>query len=465
MPDIGEHRAIPHAQDRLAWLDELVFKVFQETGRSQLMQVLWVYDREVNLAELTRSNAAIADQPFVNRLIELSPVPWGRSRWVKPTTGPVQIKQNLEILPRSQLLSWANQQLRPPIDPVTGPPWRLAVQRFDDGSSVVSLVLSHLIIDGSFKSFYFATADGFQSNPSPYLPKGRRGWLIGYLADSWQSIADAPRAVAALAKILKANRRMFAAYLQRLTPAQSDTSLEKQAALELPSVAVIVDAASWDACERRLGGSGGLSSLLVGFVATLASQLGRTRSSDGTVSLVIPISKRSGPSDGRAQAVEPRTMTVAPAGLSANLRPLNDQIREVLRSSRESDIDGFISLLPVIAWLPRSFSLALINQYFDYAEKPPVSCSNQGLLPDVFGRIDGEQCAYILNRGVDVNVTRRDLERTRGHLVVVACRYNNTVTLCIEGYQLEPMTTTTDELRSVTLRTITEFGLDAVIES
>ena len=465
MPDTGAHRSTPHAQHRLAWLDELIFKIFQQTGRSQLMQIIWVYDREVDLAELTHSHAAIANQPFINRLIEPSPLPWGRSRWVRPTTDSIQIKQNPQILPRSRMLSWANQELKPPIDPVAGPPWRLAIQRFDDGTSAVSLVLSHLIIDGSFKAFYFAATDGFQGNSSPYLPKARRGRLIGCLQDTWQCIVETPRTVTALAKIFNANWQMFATLLQGLTAGASKTIPTIQLPVELPSVAVIIDAPAWDDCERRLGGSGAVNSLLVGIVATLASHLGRTRPSDGAVSLVIPISKRNGPSDGRAQAIEPQMMTVVPAFLSTNLQPLNSQLRDVLRNSRESNIDRFTSLLPAIAWLPKTISLALMNQFFDYTENLPVSCSNQGFLPDEFGRIDGAQCSYIMNRGADINVTRSDLERTRGHLVVVACRYNNTVTLCIEACQLESTPTTTDDLRSMTLRTMADFGLDAVIEA
>jgi hypothetical protein len=465
MPDIGTRRLPPHTQHHLAWLDELVFKVFRETGRSQLMQIIWVYDREVDFAELMRSSIGIANQPFINRLIEPSPVPWGRSRWVKPTSGPVEIEQNPQILPRSQFLSWANQQLRPPIDPVTGPPWRLTFQRFDDGTSAFSMVLSHLIIDGSFKGFYFAAADEFQRNLSPYLPKGRRSWLIGCLSDSWQTLVEVPQAFTALTKISKANWRMFAASLQGLYLAPPNTNVQRQMPLELPAVAVIIKAEMWEACERRLGGSGGLNALLVGFVVTLASYLGRTRCSDGAVNLVIPISKRCGPNDGRAQAIEPRMMTVAPAGLSTSLRTLNIQIKEVIRSSRESHIDRFISFLPGMAWLPKSFALALMDQFFDYAEKLPVSCSNQGVLPEIFGRIDGSRCAYILNRGADVNVTRCDLERTQGHLVVVACRYNDTITLCIEACQLDPLTTTNDELRLMILRTLSDFSLDAVVEA
>jgi hypothetical protein len=49
--------------------------------------------------------------------------------------------------------------------------------------------------------------------------------------------------------------------------------------------------------------------------------------------------------------------------------------------------------------------------------------------------------------------------------VVVASRYNKTVSLCIEACQLGRTLTTTDELRLVVSRTLADFGLDAIIEA
>jgi hypothetical protein len=66
---------------------------------------------------------------------------------------------------------------------------------------------------------------------------------------------------------------------------------------------------------------------------------------------------------------------------------------------------------------------------------------------------------------VDVNVTRQDLERSHGHLVVVASRYDKTVSLCIEACQLGPTPTTTVELRLVASRTLADFGLDGIIDA
>jgi hypothetical protein len=66
---------------------------------------------------------------------------------------------------------------------------------------------------------------------------------------------------------------------------------------------------------------------------------------------------------------------------------------------------------------------------------------------------------------VDANVTRQDLERSHGPLVVVASRFEKTISLCIEACQLEPTPTTTDELRRVTSLILADFGLDAIIEA
>jgi hypothetical protein len=71
----------------------------------------------------------------------------------------------------------------------------------------------------------------------------------------------------------------------------------------------------------------------------------------------------------------------------------------------------------------------------------------------------------LLTRAVDVNVTRQDLERSHGHLVVVASRYDKTVSLCIEACQLRPAATTVDELRLLVSQTLIDFGLEAVIDA
>lgn len=451
-----------HTRYRLAWLDQLAYELFRVTGRSQLIQCLWLYDRDVNLAALAQTNERLAALPF-NRLIEPSFLPLGRPSWVKPATGPVPLEQSPDVLARSRLLQWANRHARMPIDPVAGPAWRMAVQRFDDGSTAVSVVGSHLVIDGMGAVLAIEAAANGKDLPSPYLPKRRRGWLTGRVSDVLQILADTPRTVAALARIARASWSRPTAPVPGAVAADADTRVDERAVVELPAVAVTIESRVWDACALRLGGR--TNTLLPAFVASLASNLGRSRPSDGAISLLLPVNTRRGLDDERALAIEFRTMNVAPAGLTTNLRPLDAQMKTVLRGAKANQVDALAPLLPAVAWMPRTVATALVNRLFTYADELPVSCSNMGTLPDGLTRIDGAPCTRVLTRAVDVNVTRHDLERSHGHLVVVASRYNESVCLCIEAYQLEPKPTTTDELCLVTSRTLADFGLDAVIDA
>lgn len=459
MSEPGKHA---HEDCRLAWLDQLAFELFRATGRSQLMQCLWVYDRDVNLFAITQTYECLTNLAF-NRLIEPSHLPWGRPRWVKPAGALTPLRVGGTTLPRSQFMSWASIQANETIDPVAGPAWRMAIQRFDDGSTAVSLVGSHLVIDGMGSVLAIAAAAKGTVIPNPYQTQGARGWLTGCASDAWQTLSDAPRTMAALARIAKASLQRPASTTQdKDGPAENANSVNSDL-VELPAAVLTIAAPVWDACARRLEGRE--NTFLPGFVATLASHMGRCRSSDGTVSLLVPIDTRQGLNDERALAIEFRTMTIAPEGLVSSLRPLDAPFKALLRSAKENQTGALSLILPAIAWLPRRFSAALVNQLFAYADALPVSCSNLGRLPVEFGHIDGAPCNRVLTRAVDVNVSRSDLERSHGHLVVVASRYGETVSLCIEACQLAPTQTTTDDLRMMIHRTLKDFGLDAVIET
>ncbi|TQF38716.1 hypothetical protein UNPF46_15300 [Bradyrhizobium sp. UNPF46] len=450
-----------YARHRLAWLDQLAYELFRVTGRNQLMQCLWLYDRDVNLDALVQTYERLTALSF-NRLIEPSPLPWGRPRWVKPLAGSIPFEHSSDLLPRSQLLHWANQHARARVDPVLGPPGRMAIQPFDDGSTAVSIVGSHLVLDGMGALRVIAAAVNGTGVPNRYLPQGARGRLSGCVSDAWQILADAPRTVAALARIGLASWSRPVTSGESLAGTAAEALHGQSVIVELPTVAVTAESRVWFACEQRLGG--GMNTLLPGFVASLASHLGRRRSSDGAVSLLIPRSRRRGLADERALAIEFHMMNVAPEGLTADLEPVN-AARALLRGARKKQTDVLTSLLPAVAWMPRTAARTLVNRLFDYADELPVSCSDLGMLPEGLARIDGAPCRHVLTRAVDVNVTRQDLERSHGHLVVVASHYNKTISLCIEACQLRPAPTTADELRLLVSRTLADFGLEAVIDA
>lgn len=446
---------------RLAWLDHLAYELFRATGRNQLMQCLWVYDREVDLATLQRTHERLAALSF-NRLIEPSFLPWSRPKWVKPTSMSAPIEQTQEILPRSLFMHWANGHARMLIDPVTGPAWRIGIQHFDDGTTAISFVGSHLVIDGMGALRAIDAAIREIELPNTYKTKGEEGWLTRCISDVRQTVEDAPSTIFSLTKIAK-DRWSRTEKSELHQSEEKIDSLQGKSVIELPSVTVTIESTIWDSCASRLGGHS--HSLLPGFVAALASNLGRCRSSDGAVSLLIPIDRRQGLFDGRALAIEFRSLTVTPNDFNTDLRQMNASLKAMLRGAKKNQLSTLTTLLPAIAWLPKKVITKLVNRMFAYADERPVSCSNLGELPDKLGYIDGAPCSQIISRAVDVNVSRADLERSHGHLVVVSSRYKDTISLSVEACQMKPSLTTTNELRLVIEKTLTQLGMSGKLYS
>jgi len=424
------------------------------------MQCLWLYEKDVDLAALDRTYRRLCALPG-NRLIEPSPVPFGRHRWVRASRPLDSVQYNDETLPRSSLLRWANAHARMPIDPVGGPAWLLGVQRFSDGSSAVSLVGSHLLFDGvSALRSIEAAIDG-TPRESAYLPKGARRPIAALVADLAQALVDVPQTLRALVRLAPPlARRVAHARRPSPPPAVLSTPAESADGVSLPAVAVMVGAQQWAQRARQLGGH--KHGLLLAFAARVAMHMGRRRPSDGAVRLVMTVNQRRATDDDRALAISFSTLTVDPLPVADDLRSIEQSLKAALRAITQEP-DAMARLFPVVPWMPRLATAALLDQMFSYADGATVSCSNLGELPGALARIDGTICHRLLTRAVDVNVTPRDLARTHGHLVIVSSRINGTLSLCIEGYQLGTENTT-EQLCDVAERTLAEFGLDGVVE-
>jgi hypothetical protein len=100
---------------------------------------------------------------------------------------------------------------------------------------------------------------------------------------------------------------------------------------------------------------------------------------------------------------------------------------------------------------------------FSYSEDLPVSCSNLGDLPPQIAQVDGTTAEKVVLRALDQTVTRREIERSHGQLVVVSARLGGKVVISIEAYEIGA-DNTKQRLRDLVERTLTEFGLNATIE-
>ncbi len=133
--------------NRLALVDQGFFAGQRAAGQTEVMQVVWVYEHALDFDGLRRVHHNLGYGLF-GRRIERSPLPFGRHRWVVDR-GLVGYRISADCArPRAELSDWADERSQLHVDPEGGPGWHLGVLPLTDGSTAVSLVVSHYLIDG-----------------------------------------------------------------------------------------------------------------------------------------------------------------------------------------------------------------------------------------------------------------------------------------------------------------------------
>ena len=132
--------------NRLTFMDHALYAGHRAAGQNEVMQVVWVYEHAIDFDGLRRFHRNFGNG-LLGRRIERSPLPFARHRWVSDR-GPSDIDIDECARPRAELSDWADERSQLPIDPEWGPGWHLGVLPLTDGSTAVSLVLSHFLIDG-----------------------------------------------------------------------------------------------------------------------------------------------------------------------------------------------------------------------------------------------------------------------------------------------------------------------------
>ncbi|GAY18389.1 hypothetical protein [Mycobacterium sp. shizuoka-1] len=446
-------------EHRLEYLDQTAFELMRVTGRSQLMQCVWVYEHPVDIDGLNRFNQNFTAS-LGSRLIEPSPLPFGRPRWVAPVGPPPPIRFAEKSRPRSELMDWADELATLHIDPEHGPGWYLVVQPLDDGATAISMFGSHCIGDGVGALLaIFEAITGNVRNMGYDVPGTRtRGNAIK--ADLRQAVRDLPEAGRTLVKAAKLYRGKRKDLARSRATRAAETAPDLDQTVTVPSVAVYVDAEEWDARAESLGGNS--YSLVAGYAAKLAEHLDRRRASDGAVTLVIAINLRESLDDDRALAMAFANATVDPTKVTVDLAEARAAVK-VAREAAKAQTDPTMELLSLIPWLPKSAVKVVAELLFSYSDDLPVSCSNLGDLPPQLGQLDGTDAEYVFIRALDQNVTKREMKRSHGQLVVVSGRINGKITISVEAYQ-DGGENSKARLREIAAQTLTEFGLTGVID-
>ena len=194
--------------NRLALVDQGFFAGHRAIGQAEVMQVVWVYEHALDFDGLRRFHHNLRYGLFARR-IERSPLPFGRHRWVLDR-GPPEIDIAECARPRAELSDWADERSQLPADPERGPGWHLGVLPLTDGSTAVSLVASHYLLDGL--GFLGAIVEALWgiTRDLGYPPPRSRTRLRAMVQDARQTARDAPevaRALVAMAKQARLRRR------------------------------------------------------------------------------------------------------------------------------------------------------------------------------------------------------------------------------------------------------------------
>lgn len=446
----------------LDYFDQTAFELLRATGRGQLIQGVWIYDRPVDLAGLAGFHARLGSG-LLGRLIERSPLPFARPHWVSLPGPQSPVITETRPRPRSDVMAWADEFATRPIDPERGPGWLIGVLPLTDGSTAITIVASHCLVDGGGSMLAVWNAVTGNQRDLGYPRRDSRTFAQAVTRDLRASVRELPRLLSALKGVggqMVQNRRGSGKPRPAAGPErQPAAAAGDDAIVEIPSVVAFVDTEQWDAKAESLGGN--TYSLVAGYSAKLSAELGRRRQSDGTVTLVMARNARESLDDDRALAMTFASVGVDPAGVTSDLTEARTAIRTA-RERAEAEPDPTMALLPIVPWFPRRMARVLIGQMFSYDEALPVSCSNLGEIPGEIANLDGTPSDFFFARSFDQNVTLRDLKRSQGTLVVVSGRINGRIWIAVEAYQLGADNTRA-RLHELMDKTLAEFGLDGVV--
>lgn len=435
----------------LDYMDQGSFLGLRALGHGPVIQFTWIYDRAIDTEGLDRFRGNLG-RGLLSRLVERSPLPFGRHHWVS-WPGQPDIDIPAQAIPPERIVDWADAQAARPIDPEYGPPWRLSVTPLTDGGTAVTLVLSHTVADGVGAVLAIAAAAGGVTRDLGYLPPGSRTKRAGRREDFRRFLRDIPemgRAVVAAVRLARGGgkpSRPPARTPRRGTP-------EPTGAVTLPSLTVQIPTEEWDRIAAKLGGTS--NSLLVGFAARLGRNLGWN--ADGEpASLSLPVNERvEGDTRGNAlnavdvavdDSIVTRDLSRVRADLKANLTGLQNSGYELL---------GPVALVPLVPTaLARRLETMVVRERV-------IGCSNVGELDPRVNRPDGTDAASMSIRMYE-QLTRAELRRNGGAFFpVVSGRVAGALFISV-GYTDAGAGTTRDDLFAAVRHTLDEFGLSGTV--
>lgn len=432
--------------NQLAYIDQAAFLALRANGHESVQQFAWVYDHDVNLERLREVHENFGFT-LLGRRIERSPLPFGRHRWIAaPDQSPLE---EATARPRSELMSWIDEQGMTRVDPEHGPSWRMAVLPFIEGGGAVTLVVSHSVADvGGVLLSAFAALAGTKIDLGYPKPHSRVRRIA--LQEDFKAFRESlPDIKAAFTKAVATIRGGQSAESNAPRPAKRRPETAKAIR---PTVFAVVDIEQWDARAKELGGNSG--SLVAGVAIRLGYNMGQVQP-DGLVTLNFPVNERKD-GDNRANALTGMSMVGDPAQVVTDLGSMRRALVAGLRKLRQNP-NQLVEVLPLSQVTPKAVARRLDRLVL--GDGPVVGCSNMGDVPEVLTQIDGSPAQYVLARGVEWPIGPAELDRIGNWLFVGSGRVNGKVLLFVTYWKVGS-SNTRDEVADLVKKGLADFGLN-----
>lgn len=412
----------------LSFADQAIYLAHVSLGQHAVIQLLWRYLRPVDVDALARFRDSLA-HGHLARLIRPALLPFGRHQWGSAPPPSAAIAAVAEPLEPEAMQAWADAQVELALDPVRGPAWTLTSQGFTDGSTVVSLVVSHCIADGLTVAMAVSEAARGERRVSihPGVWTARRA-ATALGAELQRIVRDAPATFRALGQLARtASNSLRTPNTRAASPA---VATEDDRTIVYPSVFLRVPTSVWDARARSRGAS--RLTFLAAITAGFAEGLGRIRDDD--VTLLIPVNQRKGLSHIGGNDVALATFKVRVDEARGRLHALQRRLRTTLLRTRQEP-NRLAALLPLVPFVPRRAFSAASHLALGALADLPVTCSNLGDLPKDMLQIDGNAADRMCFRGIDRSVARSAIEARQGVATLFAGVIPGYIALSFVAYQ------------------------------
>ena len=438
----------------LAYMDQGSFLGLRALQRGPVIQYTWIYERAVDIDGLRRFQRNL-EHTLLGRLIERSPLPFGRHRWV--AAGPPEpIDISVIDRRRDEIGEWADERSQIPTDPEDGPPWHLGVQPLRDGGAAVTLVVSHSIVDAAALTMSIAAAVEGRALGPGYPPRRHRPYrqaLADDLRTTIRSAAAVPSAVAGSVRTAREQKQDLSESVKSSAPALAGHSHRP---VVIPAATAYIAYSDWQRVSAELGGTP--NALFAGLAARLGRALGRV-DADGMAMLTFPVSERT-EDDTRANALTAVTVKADPDTVTTDLSVVRGDLKAALADLAQTRED-LLAPLPLTPFTPKFLVRRLERMVMQVGR--PIGCSNTGDMPEAVNRPDGTDADYFSARQVERGVSLSALERMEGCLLLGWAHAGDKVSVTFGSWQPGGVNTKAALRESVT-RVLSDFGLSGTVE-